>query len=312
MALTERKRGRAGAWAAGNLAGIVAAGLLATAAAAGTGVPIPRTIQATGTPTSALTPTTASTTPSPTLTASSTPSAPSTPTATSTSLPPTGTPSATHDPLPHRAWLPIALNVACRTEQTKADVVLLIDASTSMRELDGAVAKIDAARRAAHELIELLQLGRDRAAVIEFHSVPHLIVPLTANAGALHEAVDAIATATGTRIDLALDAAAEELRVAARRGSVRVVLLMTDGRPAAGGTEAVLAQATALKQEGTVIYVVGLGADVDADLLRRVASRPDTYLQAPTAGELGLAFREIGAQIPCPGGGVWLEHAMRR
>jgi hypothetical protein len=45
--------------------------------------------------------------------------------------------------------------------------------------------------------------------------------------------------------------------------------------------------------------------DVDAEMLRQMASRPDTYLEAPSAAELATAFREIGAHLPCPGGGVW-------
>jgi Mg-chelatase subunit ChlD len=78
-----------------------------------------------------------------------------------------------------------------------------------------------------------------------------------------------------------------------------VAIVLTDGRPSGVGAEAVLRSAEALKAQGTVVYVVGLGADVDHVLLSEMASGPGSYYFAPDAEDLQRIYTQIARELPC-------------
>ncbi len=249
--------------------------------------------------------------PSPTPRASGTPAATPTPadsatptrTRTPTRTPP---PTATATPETALAYLPLVMRQVCKPAEVHTDVVLIIDASSSMREPSGASTKIDAAKQAALTFVDNLKLGQDQAAVVSFNAQARLEITLTADRATLQAAINGIATALGTRIDLALETAGAEL--ASGRpipGNNRAVILLTDGRPDAGTADRALSAAAALKSTGTAVYTIGLGADVDANLLRQIASSPSMYVQAPTADELAGIYADIAGMLPCPGGVFW-------
>lgn len=122
---------------------------------------------------------------------------------------------------------------------------------------------------------------------------------LTDDRAALRSAIADIATAPHTRIDLALDAAAEEL------GSIRhdathrpIVILMTDGLPSNTTPDAVLAAAARARARATV-FAIGVGPDVDPALLAEVAGSPERYYPADDADALAAIYREISELVPC-------------
>ncbi len=93
-----------------------------------------------------------------------------------------------------------------------------------------------------------------------------------------------------------------------------VVVLLTDGLPNDvppaddGRVETtILRAAEQVKARGASLYTIGLGTalDVDADLLRAMASSPGQYLEAPDASDLGRLYAGIAREIRCPGGGQW-------
>ncbi|MFQ5460497.1 MAG: VWA domain-containing protein, partial [Anaerolineae bacterium] len=146
--------------------------------------------------------------------------------------------------------------------------------------------------------------------------------PETSWASALGALPDRVAQ--GTRLDLALLRGAEALSPPARRHDNNPVLvLMTDGLPnrvpipPAGGSQAdtVLQAAAAAKAGGAVVYTIGVGrpddpdplGGIDATLLRRVASRPDMYYQAPDAEDLESIYQAIAHTIACPPAGQSLD-----
>lgn len=246
-------------------------------------------------------------TPPPTPTPTATPSA--TPTATTTATP-TRTPSPTPTPTsaPRPAYLPLALREHCVPDQRQVDVVLVIDASTSMQEPTAAGRpKIDAAVAAARLLVGDLRLqAGDRAAVVAFNAAATLLQPLTSDPAALDAALAAIAIGPQTCLPCGVEAADAELAGPRRRPAAQpAVVVLTDGRsnprPAAEAVE----RAAAAKARGVAVFTVGLGDDVDAEALAAMASRPAFAFRTADAEALAGIYRAIAGAIPCPPGAFW-------
>ncbi len=256
--------------------------------------------------------------PSPTRTASSTPtlrptSEPSptpgssptaTATATATRRPtatarPTATPRGPGEPV-GLVYLPILSTLRCPFGRRPIDVVLVLDTSRSMETVTspGGPTRRDAATSAARDFVRLLDLSRDRAAVVGFHDRASLAAPLTADRARLDRALAGLTTAPGTRIDRGLEAAADAL-APANPGRVPVVVLLTDGLAESTHLGTTLVAAQNLQRAGATVFAIGLGADVDATLLTLVASSPGLFLAAPSADDLASTFRAVAARIPC-------------
>jgi hypothetical protein len=53
------------------------------------------------------------------------------------------------------------------------------------------------------------------------------------------------------------------------------------------------------------VFTIGLGADVEADALARIASRPEFAFRAPSADDLAAIYAAIAGAIPCPADTWW-------
>lgn len=245
---------------------------------------------------------TATPTATPTRTPTVTPS--STPTATSTSTP-TPTPTLTPAPI----HLPLTLHdPPCDPRRPGIDVVLVLDASTSMRDPTRAGRpKLDAARSAATLFLDELDLPGDRAAIVGFNATAWLAAPLTGDRVALDAALAGLPVAQFTRIDLGLHAALDELRGSRGvPGRQTAVIVLTDGRNNPEPIASAVAAAAAVKAAGVRLFTIGLGDDVETDALREMASRPTDYFPAPDGEDLAAVYRAIaGAFDPCPPERFW-------
>jgi uncharacterized protein YegL len=229
---------------------------------------------------------------------------PDTPTASATA-PPTATPSPTASPSPtatvtprplRRLYLPLALRRYCPpASRPPADIVLVLDTSSSM-----AGAKLAAALQAASAFVTVVNLPRDHVALVTFNHQARLAAGLTGSRATLQIALASATTSEGTRIDLGLEAALAELAgPRARRGATPVIVLLTDGRPNVGTIAAVLDAAARARAARVTVFTIGLGGDVDGDLLGRVATDPSGYTFAPDLGALVDIYRRIAEGIPC-------------
>lgn len=273
----------------------------------------------TSTPTSTATPT-ATATPTPTATATSTPTstptftptftptATNTPTSTSTATPthtPTATPTSTPTPTPHTRFLPLIARRACIPKYQHTDVILVLDTSGSMEDPadpddPGGPSKLQAAQAAALIFIQLLDLPPDQVGVVAFDHLARLEQPLTTDVAALERALSEEETGRATRIDLGLDTARQELATSRHVADhSKVIILLTDGVPYGTTAEAVLAAADRAKAEEIIIYTIGLGSNVDPDLLRQVATDVGKYYFAPKATDLKTIYEQIAIVIPC-------------
>jgi Ca-activated chloride channel family protein len=166
----------------------------------------------------------------------------------------------------------------------------------------GGGTKLAAAVDAAEHFLDLLTLGRDRAALVTFDLDGRILVGLTADRAALSGAMASLSTAQGTRIDRGLEAAGSAL-AAARPEARPVVVLLTDGIQSAGTPQDVLDAAAAVKAAGALVYTIGLGANVQPELLKQVASSDDRYFESPTVADLAEIYRQISERLACEGSG---------
>ncbi len=197
-------------------------------------------------------------------------------------------------------YLPYLSRGQCVKPERPLDVVLALDTSTSMNDpVPGGGTKLDAALTAANQFVGLLRLPSDQAAVVTFNHTARREAGLTGDIGALRAALTGLATAQGTRIDLGLAAAGAALEDGSRPGARQVVVLLTDGIQSQGTPEDVLVAATAVKAAGALVYTIGLGADVEPELLRQVATSPDRYFESPTAADLAEIYRQISERLAC-------------
>ncbi len=204
--------------------------------------------------------------------------------------------------LPQTIYLPYVAHNSCQTQFDPVDVVLALDASDSMAAPTepGGATKFAAAQAAAISFLQLLPFPDSQAAVVSFNGTAILDQPLTSDLASLTAAIQNLSLDTLTRLDLALALGHSELLSPRHMPThERVIILLTDGVPA-GVTEAeVLAEAEATKSVGIVIYTIGLGQNVNADLLGTVASSPDHFLSAPSTSDLDDIYSQIANVILC-------------
>jgi Mg-chelatase subunit ChlD len=257
--------------------------------------PVP-TVEVRALPTPTQTPT-HTPTPSPTHTSTGTPTP--TPTATATS-----TPTSTPRPL-RPAYLPFVLRERCDPTVKSADVVLVIDVSSSMRAptRDGGMPKHEAAARAARNFVSRMRRGKDQVAVVVFSDRAEVLSPLNAGLGTAMAALDTLPQKEGTRIDAGLLMAVAELSSPSRKPeNSAAILLLTDGQPTRGDVSDVLDAGREARSRGIAVFTIGLGADVNPELLKELAGTSGRYYGAPQAEDLEAIYEQIAWTVPCPGG----------
>lgn len=223
-----------------------------------------------------------------------------TPVPTNTVPGPTATrvPSATPTSVPGTVFLPFLGQGICWPKHQSLDIVLALDASSSMEG-----AKLQAALGAVRGFLGAARLvpGADQAALVTFAETATVVQGLTSDAALLEAAVGRVQTGLGTRIDRGLGTALDLLAAGGRAGQAQpVVILLSDGRQDLALDEARAAGQRA-KDGGVEVYTIGLSQDVDADLLRELASRPDHYVPAAGAGDLAAVYADIAGRLTgCP------------
>ena len=212
-------------------------------------------------------------------------------------------PSATPSPVPRAIFLPL-LQSGCKPQLKSLDIVLVMDISSSMAELESAGeqsrSKLDIARDAASNFVDRLDLvaEKDRVAIIAFDAEARRMSPLTHARAQIGEALQALDAGRGTRIDAGLRLAEAELLLRGRPSANRVVILLTDGLQA-GPVEEVYAAARKVKGSGARLVTIGLGPQIDVAMLQAVASRPDDHYASPQASDLDALYRAILDELEC-------------
>lgn len=211
----------------------------------------------------------------------------------------------------HIVYLPFGAVRTCTPVDKPLDVVMVLDTSSSMLEpaATGGGTKLDAARAAAGAFLAQLSYDRDRAAVVAFNIGAEEAVALTDDFGRLQAGLAGLTSRQGTRIDLGLAQGVATLAAGGRATAKPVVILLTDGlqNVERAPNSAVLAQGDALKARGALVYTIGLGNEIDADLLGLVATSPDRFYRSPTTDDLAAIYAQISERITCDLGAAALS-----
>lgn len=178
----------------------------------------------------------------------------------------------THAPGAGERWTMITLTPPdAAVRRQPRDVTFVLDVSGSM-----AGRKLEQAQAAGRQLLATLNAG-DRLRLIAFsgdvRQWRERFTPATP--AALREAtawLDGLQATGSTNIGEALAAALRPGRGAGGDGRLPLVLFMTDGAPTAGETDVGrLADSARAWRAGARLYTFGLGADVNAALVERLA-----------------------------------------
>ena len=242
-----------------------------------------------------------SATPTPTSTATPT----ITPLPTETPLPTaTLTPTATATGVPVPIYLPVALYERCDPTLQRADIVLVLDTSSSMLG-----PKLEDAKSAAAAFVGLLELrpDRDQVAIVRFDAEGELVHQLSADRGSIQRSLSSLDAGRGTHVDAGLLSALDEMRSARRReANTPIIILLTDGIHA-GEPGADREAAAAVRDAGIALYSIGLGADVDEVALQEMAGDSSRYYFAPDSSSLAEIYHEVAKAIECPPGRYWSQ-----
>jgi Mg-chelatase subunit ChlD len=240
--------------------------------------------------------------PIPTSTAS-----PTSETATPETPPPTETATATATttppPLPRPIYLPVLINEVPCTRPALMDVALVLDVSSSM--LQESPSKLSRATEAIRAFLDRLDRN-DQAALVTFAAEATVLQPLSEDTALVSQALDNLVVGETTRLDLGVMAAHGELvGPLSRSAAAQVMVILTDGVPNPVPATVALDKASAARQDGISVFTIGLGRDVDGELLRAMASLPEWYYEAPTADDLLAIYSGLPEYVPCGPEAYW-------
>ncbi len=185
------------------------------------------------------------------------------------------------------------------------DMVMIIDRSGTMKGEEPM--KITAAISAADYFVGLLG-SNDQSALVSFSTDVTLDKTLSNNHTETINQIDSLSAYGFTNIGDAIVSATGELSSSrAKSQAVKAMILLTDGmanRPNGTGSnenpvDVAYAEnmASAAKALGYKIFTIGLGADVNGDMLKNIANSADDYYFSPSTADLQGIYSQISAKI---------------
>ncbi len=181
----------------------------------------------------------------------------------------------------------------CPSDSIELDLVLALDQSGSMEG-----PKLAGAQSAAIGFTAELDFGRARVAVVAFNQDAELVQPLTGDRAAVVRAVGAMQAAGLTDLAAPVSLALNELTgPRGRPAAIKVIVLMTDGRPEGSTADSARQAAETARQAGVQLYAIGLGGDVDGSLLTEMAGVEDRYFETPTDAGLARIYSLIARRL---------------
>lgn len=188
------------------------------------------------------------------------------------------------------------------------DAVLVIDRSGSMAW--DMPTRLSRAKEAANLFLGNLG-GNDRSALVSYATAAVLNKSLSnnhkGNSSSTEAYVNALYPYGATNIGGAISKGADELTDSGRSQAVKTIILLTDGRankPYGNGRDEnpadvayAIEKAEEAAAQGYIIFTIGLGSDVNEDMLKAVAGDDSRYYNAPSGDDLKGIYNEIALEV---------------
>jgi Ca-activated chloride channel family protein len=198
------------------------------------------------------------------------------------------------------AGLPADLTGEQNAEALKREVTLVIDRSGSMRD-----EKLEQVKEAALQTIAGLHDGEAFNVILYSNSVqwfsPKPVIKSDATAKAAQRYIEGITATGGTNIYDALHAA---LAQEPTEGMLPIVLFLTDGLPTVGQTSETAIRDLAAKSNPHKrrVFTFGVGCDVNAPLLERIAAESRGRVEFVLPKEdvevkIGRVFKQLSGPV---------------
>jgi Mg-chelatase subunit ChlD len=171
----------------------------------------------------------------------------------------------------------------------------VLDRSGSIHDSDA----LDDVQDTAIDFVEEMDLEVDQVGLVTFNDDASLDQELTQDLTAIKDAINAIEAAGGTDIAAGIAQATEELNSSRRNPeALPVIILLTDGL-AKGEEDATRAAAEVAKEQGVRLITIGLGEEIDAEMLETIASETTDYWPSPASEDLAAIYKAIAEEINC-------------
>lgn len=170
---------------------------------------------------------------------------------------------------------------------TPIDIALVIDCSGSMYG-----DKLSDAKKAAIRFLDDIDPSF-RVGLVSFQTQAKLEMTLTEDFSKLSQAINNLSAGGGNNDEGAIAIARDQVLVNSQ--NMKVLVLLADGRPADMG--AMLREADHAKQQDIQLIAIGVGDDVDSDLLKQVASTPEDYYFVEESVHLESTFTTIASRL---------------
>jgi Mg-chelatase subunit ChlD len=193
-----------------------------------------------------------------------------------------------------------------------SNTMMVVDTSGSMGEKDGSSGtKMSNAITAGGNFVDLTAANpQNEIGLTSFSSTATTNSSLTSNFSSVKTQVNTLKASGNTCIQCAIDQASQALTAGKRSGVKNVMVLLTDGianyvegsnsqvSQSTAEQAALTAATNAHKANDTIIFVIGLGSDVNTSFLQQLAtSTGGQYYFPPTTDNLNDIYTQISQII---------------
>jgi Mg-chelatase subunit ChlD len=188
--------------------------------------------------------------------------------------------------------LPVEVRSLAVERREPASIVIAIDTSGSMSG-----APILAAKEAARLLVDRLDAA-DRVAIVAFATQPIVASEFTINRASTRSTLGILGAGGDTALYDAVTRSVELLEAVSAEAP-RVLVLLSDGRDAAGSADPRRDINVAhVEASGVEVHAFGLGTDVDEEYLRALSAANDgSYSGVATEQALAPLFEALGTRL---------------
>jgi hypothetical protein len=144
--------------------------------------------------------------------------------------------------------------------------------------------------------------------LVSYSTTASLDVQLTGNLANVKAAINNVSALGYTNNEDGVYRARQELTTSGRQRwtAVKAIVFMSDGyanrcRNVSGSCsqakQRAIAEAQLAASQGIIVYTVGLGSEVDQDMLQQMVTSGGVYVYAPTADDLEAAYRTLFEKV---------------